>query len=381
MSDDTLRAFVIMAFDPEFEAIFGDLIRPSLEAAGYEVTRADSLMNQQNILKDIIREIARADLVIAELTALNPNVFYELGIAHALRKRTVLLTQSVEELPFDLRSYRVIAYSTRFDEVNKLSDTLTTIAQKAKTQAIDFGNPVIDFLPDGTSHTPTIDTSLPTKKPTEPVVAEPEEEKGLWDFVVEGEEAMQKSQEIITRLAQATQEVGERMTARTVEVGRIQKSGVPGSAAKMYRLVELTASEISAFAEKVEAELPGLHSTWEIFSESASGMLRTTKIRTGEDKAAAQQFKEQLVILANTIAESLVSTKGFRDAQAQLRGISKSMNRTSRKTTSALDKVISEFEQSIAYCTKVIGLLDETNVARHSCHLSRLCSSAGWYNI
>jgi hypothetical protein len=55
----------------------------------------------------------------------------------------------------------------------------------------------------------------------------------------------------------------------------------------------------------------------------------------------------------------LHNTKGFRDSQAQLRGLSRSMNRASRKATSALDKVISELEQSVAYSTKVVSLLDE----------------------
>ena len=106
MNEEKCTAFVIMAFDKEFDAIYSDLIKPSLEKIGYEVKRADSLLSQQNILKDIVREIASADLIIAELTSLNPNVFYELGIAHALRKPTILLTQSIEELPFDLRSFR-----------------------------------------------------------------------------------------------------------------------------------------------------------------------------------------------------------------------------------------------------------------------------------
>jgi hypothetical protein len=348
-----------MAFDPEFETIYSEIIRPSLERAGYSVYRADSLINQQNILKDIIRNIHAANLIVAELTALNPNVFYELGIAHALRKSTVLLTQSVEELPFDLRSYRVIDYSIRFDEIGKLGEALLEVAEKAKINAITFGNPVIDFLPIDESENKQIEAVEPMSNVVSSSHTKTEEEKGLWDFVVEGEKAMQQATEIIKRLHEATQEIGEMMVSRTTEVEQIKSSGIVGSSAKMYKLVELTASEISTYSDKMESELPELHSDWETYSESVSGMIRTTKIRTPEDLAVVQQLREQLLTLSNIIIDSLNGTKEFRDSLSQFRGISKSMNRASRKAISALDKVISEFEQANSYCIKVIGLLEE----------------------
>jgi nucleoside 2-deoxyribosyltransferase len=105
------RVFVLMPFDQEFAAIYEQLIKPSLEDVGYEVARADTLLTQQNILRDVIAGIAGASLVVADLTTLNPNVMYELGIAHGLQIPTVLIAQSIEDLPFDLRSYRVIQYS------------------------------------------------------------------------------------------------------------------------------------------------------------------------------------------------------------------------------------------------------------------------------
>ncbi len=359
MTNDRLNAFVIMAFDPEFEAIYSDLIRPSLEQVGYDVSRADSLMNQQNILKDIVRQIDRSDLIIAELTALNANVFYELGIAHALRKRTILLTQSVEDLPFDLRSYRVVVYSTRFDEIGKLAESIVSIAEKAKTNSIDFGNPVIDFLPTqiDTVATQSTEESIEDRQLVPQV--ELDEEKGLWDFVMEGENSMLKVSEVIGRMAEASQDITKRMTSRTDEILKIQSSGVAGSAARMYHLVEAAATEIASFADKIENDIPELHAAWETFSESVTGMLRTQRIRTPEDVAGAQQFREQMITLSSQLSEGLSNTRTFRDSQAQLRGISRSMNRSSRKATLALDRLISEFEQSLSYTTKVTGMLDD----------------------
>ena len=72
-----------MPFAPEFNAIYKDLIKPALEEAGYVVSRADSDLHQESILRRIIKGITGAKLIIAELTTLNPNVLYELGLFQA----------------------------------------------------------------------------------------------------------------------------------------------------------------------------------------------------------------------------------------------------------------------------------------------------------
>src|SRR5688500_10577916 len=92
-------AFVIMPFDGEFDEIYESLIKMSLVDAGYQVFRADSLLDQRSILRDIVTGITKADLVVADLTASNPNVFYELGLSHALKRPTVMLAQSMNDVP------------------------------------------------------------------------------------------------------------------------------------------------------------------------------------------------------------------------------------------------------------------------------------------
>lgn len=99
-----MKAFVLMPFSVEFQPVFEELIRPALKEAGFEVSRADSVLDQQNILNDIVGGIHSADLVVADLTGLNPNVLYELGLCHGLNIPAVLLTQDIDEVPFDLRA-------------------------------------------------------------------------------------------------------------------------------------------------------------------------------------------------------------------------------------------------------------------------------------
>ena len=139
------NAFVLMSFDNDFEVLYTDFIRPVLEECGFAVERADDIENHQNILRNIIEGIDRSDLVIAELTGNNPNVLYELGLAHALKKPVIHLTQALEEVPFDLRSYRILVYGRDFSKIEEAKVRLTNIARGYIEGRSQFGNPITDF--------------------------------------------------------------------------------------------------------------------------------------------------------------------------------------------------------------------------------------------
>src|ERR1051326_4601359 len=97
------KAFVIMPFAEEFDGVFSQLIQSALSK--FDVARADRELDQRNILETIVRGIAEADLIVADITTLNANVMYELGVAHALGRSVVMIAQDISELPFDIRSY------------------------------------------------------------------------------------------------------------------------------------------------------------------------------------------------------------------------------------------------------------------------------------
>ncbi|MEJ2885217.1 nucleoside 2-deoxyribosyltransferase [Actinomycetospora aeridis] len=140
-------AFVIMPFAEEFLSIYEQLIRPGIEAAGFQVRRGDDLEQMRNILRDVIEGIAYSDIVVADLTGLNPNVLYEVGIAHGLRKPVIMITQDIDKLPFDLRSYRVISYSAHFSAAADLLANLESVSKAyfdSATQTVGSG-PVSDF--------------------------------------------------------------------------------------------------------------------------------------------------------------------------------------------------------------------------------------------
>ena len=105
-----LTCFTIMPFGEWFDDYYDELYCPAIKAAGLEPRRADDLYRPSTIINDIWSYTQSAKLILADLTGKNPNVFYELGLAHALAKPAILITESISDVPFDLRSLRVIVY-------------------------------------------------------------------------------------------------------------------------------------------------------------------------------------------------------------------------------------------------------------------------------
>jgi len=114
------HAFIAMPFGTkpghdgqaiDFDRVYAELIKPALEAAGWEVFRADEEVRAGDIRTDMFQELLVADLVVADLTLDNPNVWYELGVRHALRARGVVLVQGPRPTqPFDIYTDRKLNY-------------------------------------------------------------------------------------------------------------------------------------------------------------------------------------------------------------------------------------------------------------------------------
>ena len=130
---DPRLAFVLMPFTPTLTEIYQTFVKPTIEAPEFNLVcrRADDIKSNKSIIQDVWKSLCEARLVIADLSGLNPNVMYELGIAHTLGKETILIYQRGEEIrfPFDLAHIRRIEYDNNAIGGRKLEQELrATIA-------------------------------------------------------------------------------------------------------------------------------------------------------------------------------------------------------------------------------------------------------------
>jgi hypothetical protein len=132
----------MMPFAGEFEDIYVYGIKPAVEESGYVCFRADEMVFPGAIMKQIIDSIFESDILIVDVTHANPNVFYELGIAHAVPKPVIIITRDIKNVPFDLRSFRVLVY----DRIRKLQEDLKIAIKEVTTGPVI--SPVVEARPE-----------------------------------------------------------------------------------------------------------------------------------------------------------------------------------------------------------------------------------------
>lgn len=117
------------------------IINPICKKYKYKVIRADKMSNSGLITKAIIEQIISADLVIADLTGNNPNVFYELAIRHSYRKPAIQIVKGELAIPFDIANMRTISYETTLSGADNAKTELDSMIQAIESGEI-VHNPV-----------------------------------------------------------------------------------------------------------------------------------------------------------------------------------------------------------------------------------------------
>ena len=114
---------VMMPFNPAFNSVH-DGIRRACSAAGYRCLRVDDIWEESTVIQDIFNLIFRAYVVVVDFTGKNPNVMYETGIAHTLGKHVVPISQSLDDVPFDMAHHRILKYLPNGEGINAMISKL-----------------------------------------------------------------------------------------------------------------------------------------------------------------------------------------------------------------------------------------------------------------
>ncbi len=116
--------FVIMPFRDELRDVYDKAIKPAVIDSNLTVRRGDDFFSDQRIMDEVWSAIYHSKLCIVECTRLNPNVFYELGIAHTLGRQTIMIAHETVDIPFDIRDRRCVLYQNGEAGLQALRETL-----------------------------------------------------------------------------------------------------------------------------------------------------------------------------------------------------------------------------------------------------------------
>lgn len=146
MSKPEKKCFVLMPFKPEMKEVYSEVYVPVCKKNELKCWRVDEISRPGSITKDIIEGILDADIIIADLTGRNANVFYELGIAHSTGNKTIMTAQSREDVPFDIANYRVIFYNQSISGSKELFHKMDEAIKELVTALDRTSNPLQEVV-------------------------------------------------------------------------------------------------------------------------------------------------------------------------------------------------------------------------------------------
>lgn len=115
---------VMMPFDAAFDPV-NEAIKAAGSSAGFNVLRTDDIWEESTIIQDVFSLLLRAGVVVVDFTGRNSNVMYETGIAHTLGKLVIPISQSFDDVPFDVKHHRVLKYLANSEGLEALESKLT----------------------------------------------------------------------------------------------------------------------------------------------------------------------------------------------------------------------------------------------------------------
>ncbi len=368
-------ALVVMPFKPEFNDFYQDVIVPTLETLGYRVTRAQSLPKGQDVLKDNVIAVHQAALIIVDLTIPTGTVLYPLGLAHGLLKSTILITRRMDSVPFDLRSYRLLEYSTHYKKVEDFKERLRDLIERHQEGIVEYNDPVMDYVPGYTHPMETkaliselerslgldgaADETFVARSPGRALNTDDSKRPRIYEFAVEAVQAMEKINNGVRRLTETTTGFERMLVERTEQVKQLRSKGVKTSPNELRELLEDIAVRVGEYAERTPAEIPTLRSAWERLLKNTADLIASARIETQQDREAAKLFVLQLQTMQKTVVGSNAAVQAARDAINHAPNLNKNLNGALKRAEAALNQMTGELATEQAYLLRLLNLLQE----------------------
>lgn len=331
---DKKKVFMIMPFEDKFFEVY-EMLKRQFEKE-FIFSHAGDEDNQQNILKDIIQAIYEADIIIADLTGLNANVFYELGVAHTLNKKVIIITENISSLPFDLKSYRAKEYSTHFTKFAELIEALDKYLHGAISGGITYSNPVNDFL--STQKETDVVKSIYTNYSE---IELPEDtEKGFLDFMAGIEDNMEQMTDYVNQMTDDLQVMTDNIDKSTEKINNV---GGKGSASFVRKEAKKVANYMGTFSASLHEYNSHYINLWNQVEKDILGLLENKYASQNIDELIS--FLKSLKVVQNKIVESCVPVEEMKNASLGNLGMERSLNQSIRFLDEDLASYLSIMEQ------------------------------------
>lgn len=211
-----MRAFVIRGFGEKsgmnFDWVDDQLITPALARLGLDGGTTGLIVESGNIRDDVVRELVMADVVIADVSIHNANVFYELGIRHAVRPRaTVLIHARIDEVPFDLKGERYLTYD-QSAPADALPQLIQVLRETLASERVD--SPVFQYLPGLLAGNRTALLEMPRDLAEDIDQARDKRWAGDLRLIAEEVVGLRCEQSALRKVAQASADIGDDVGAR-----------------------------------------------------------------------------------------------------------------------------------------------------------------------
>lgn len=353
-----MNIFVIMPFEDTFFQTF-DEIKEYL-GDSYNLAHASEVDNQQNILADVIRPIYEADIILADLTGLNPNVMYELGIAHSFNKKTIMISRDdVNCLPFDIDHYRVKSYNTSYKDFKGLLEYLKKNIDGAIDGTVKYSNPVKDFL-----DSESIDLYKSISKGKEE--GRENAELGFVDFVAEIEEDTAQFAMNLVKLSESIETMTNGTNECVAEIERVKSNGGQGTASFVRKKANKIASIILTFDGQLKAHNEANTALWKNIETNTLGLLENKFAIKDENKETLVAYLKELLTVKGSCVENISIVKSTKDELLALIGLQKNLTQAIKVLDVNLEFyltnlgcVISGIDKIISKSRFVVGDIDK----------------------
>lgn len=340
------KVFFIMPFtDDNFEVY--ELLKEQFNSE-FDFSHASDEDNQQNILADIISPIYNADIVIADLTGKNPNVMYELGLAHCFDKKTIIITRDdLSSLPFDLKQYRAKNYSTQFKDFYSLIEYLKKHLRGAMDETVIFSNPVKDFLEKAKN------SLTPLFSPSKSIQFN--NDKGYLDFLADIDEDAHSMAENLDSLQKDMQTMTDGMNRCTEEIERAKQNGGQGTAAFARKQTRKVASYIETFSQQLKKHNQNNVELWTKIETNTLELLENNYSSKDDNKPALKSFLNSMKLLKTSVSSSQTSISTLKEASLNNLGLERSLNQAIRLLDKDLQNYIDICDQMVAGIDRILS--------------------------